>query len=165
MNFHIPKVEFVDVFNVLFLLSIVYFFWILIKKNILDTKVLQNQNNALLRFKRDKEVFEKVSKKVELNSANLNLIELGNESARNTITLFVSPSCPHCNKAFKESLEIIEKFPETYNLKIGFNVNINNSENPFIEIVLIIQRLYFSKEDYKNALVDWHIDRMEIEKK
>ncbi|CCG52198.1 Probable transmembrane protein of unknown function [Flavobacterium indicum GPTSA100-9 = DSM 17447] len=164
LNFNSPKVDFVDVFNVFFLMLIVYMFWKVIKKNILKNNDLQNQNNALLRFKRDKEIFEKLSKNVELNSANLNLIELGNENARNTIILFISPSCPHCHKAFKESIEIIEKFPEAYNLKIGFNVNVNNNENPFIDVVFIILRLHSSNGDYKNALIDWHIRNMEIEK-
>lgn len=164
LNFQTPRITFADIFNNLLLISIVYIFWNIIKKNILSANDLQNQNNALLRFKRDKEIFEKVSKKVELNTANLNLIELGNKNATNTITLFISPSCPHCHKAFKESLEIIERFPENYNLNIGFNVNIDNDENPFISIALTIQRLYFSKEDFKNALVDWHIKNMDLEK-
>lgn len=164
LNFQLPSLEFTSTFEILFLFTIVYAFWILYKNNILKINDLQNQNNALLRFKRDKEIFEKVSKKVELNNVKLNLIELGNENAKNTITLFISPSCSYCHKAFKEALEIIEKSPENYNLKIGFNINVNNNENPFVAVVLIIQRLYSYKRDYKKALIDWHIDRMDIEK-
>lgn len=164
LNFKTPIITFVDIYNILLLISIIYIFWNIIKKNILRANDLKNQNNALLRFKRSKEIFEKVSKKVELNNVKLDLIELGNEKAKNTITLFVSPSCPHCHKAMDEAFEMIEKFPETYNLKIGFNVNVNNNKNPFIDVVLVIQRLYSLKRDYKTALIDWHIENMEIEK-
>lgn len=162
LNFKITRIENIDVFNILILLMLVYLLWHSVKTVVLKKISLKKQINGLLRFKRSKEVFEKVSKKIQYDFIELNLIKLGNEKANNTIVLFLSPSCPYCHIVFAEALEIIEKFSDMYNLKIGFNVNVQNNENPFIDVALIVQKLYLLEKDYKKALADWHIKKLEI---
>ncbi|TDP57414.1 cysteine peptidase family C39 domain-containing protein [Flavobacterium dankookense] len=163
LNFKFIKVESIDVYKSLILLVMVYLFWYSIKSITLKSIILKKHVNSLLRFKRNIEVFEKVSTKVQLDYEGLNLIKLGDDNANNTIVLFISPSCSFCDVAFKESLEIIEKNKNKFNLMIGFNVNINNNENPYVNIAVTIQNLYFLKKDYKNALIDWHIKKLKIE--
>lgn len=84
--------------------------------------------NALLRFKRNENVFTKIAKPIE-NKIGFDLLEkiiIGNKDAKNTITLFLSPSCPHCHTAYKNATELVIKYDQKLKLEIYFNLNINN---------------------------------------
>jgi thiol-disulfide isomerase/thioredoxin len=88
---------------------------------------------------------------------------IGNKNARNTIALFLSPSCPHCHRAYKDAIELVEKYSEQLKLEICFNLNINNLDNPYLDVAKTILNLYNTNKDYKKALDDWHIKNMKLE--
>jgi hypothetical protein len=150
----------------IFVLSItVALVWFSIKKQILNANEKETKLNGLLRFKRNEEVFESLSK--DLNEVNLfkslAKIKLGNPDAKNTITLFLSPSCPHCHTAYQEALDLIKKNPEQVNLEIGYNININNLDNPYLDVAKTIFSLYNAQKDFKQALDDWHLKNMKLD--
>lgn len=150
----------------IFVLSItVALVWFSIKKQILNANEKETKLNGLLRFKRNEEVFESLSK--DLNEVDLfkslAKIQLGNPDAKNTITLFLSPSCPHCHTAYQEALDLIKKNPEQVNVEIGYNININNLDNPYLDVAKTIFSLYNAQKDFKQALDDWHLKNMKLD--
>lgn len=134
--------------------------WFFIKKQLLEAKSNFYKLNNLLRFKRKEDVFTNISKpianKVEFES--LEKIVIGNESAKNTITLFLSPSCPHCHTAYKNAIELYKKYEEQLKIELCFNLNINNTDNPYLIVYKTILSLYNTQnKQYQIALEDWHI--------
>ena len=144
------------------MLSIAWFF---LKKIIKDSKENTQKLNHLLRFKRNEDVFYKIANNIENKEQfeTLEKIGIGNKNARNTITLFLSPSCPHCYRAYKDAIELVEKYSEQLKLEICFNLNINNLDNPYLDVAKTILNLYNTNKDYKKALDDWHIKNMKLE--
>ena len=88
----------------------------------------------------------------------------GNKVANNTLTLFLSPSCHYCHLALREALNLLEKTDGAIKLEICFNINVNNIDNQFIPIVLKIQQLFQEKKNFKEALDDWHVKNVPLEK-
>ena len=87
----------------------------------------------------------------------------GNQNTQNTITLFLSPSCPHCHTAYKDAKDLILKYPDKIKLEIAYNLNINNTENTYSDIAKVIMKLRNNKGNFIDALDDWHIRRLNIE--
>lgn len=139
--------------------------WFLLKKQIVKAKINQQKLNDLLRFKRKEEVFTKIAlpikNKEQFNT--LHKINIGNKDTKNTITLFLSPSCPYCHVAYKDAMQLISKHGEQLNLEICFNLNLNNIENPYLVVAKRILLLYNTNKDYKRALDDWHVKNMNLE--
>lgn len=140
--------------------------WFFIKKLLITNKENTKTINQLLQFKRNENVFNAISKDIIDSEEFLSLPKLiiGNAKAANTLTLFLSPSCPHCHTAFEEALYILEKYNEKIKIEIAYNLNINNTENPYLEIAKTIMQMFNQKGDYKSALTDWHINKLNIEK-
>lgn len=151
-----------------YLLSIILVFsaWFLIKpvleKEIKATKEVKE----LKRFKRNFKIFDALAK--EINSKNnlgkLKGIEFGNFNTSTNITLFLSPSCGHCHKAFKDAHELYKKNPESIYLKIMFNVNPENEQNKYK--IVVQNLLYINSVDpnkAKEALIDWHINEIGLD--
>lgn len=133
--------------------------WFLIKKVLIKAKSNLQKLNSLLRFKRNLDVFGKISLPIENEEEfdTLEKITIGNTNAKNTITLFLSPSCPHCHTTFKNATAFIIKYSEQVKLEVCFNLNINNLDNPYLLVYKTVLHLYnIQNEDYKNALEDWH---------
>jgi len=139
--------------------------WIFIKKLLFNQEENKNKVNILLRFKRNEAVFNAISLDVLDNEelVRISKITIGNTNAPNTLLLFISPSCPHCHAAFKEAYEIIEKYSNDIKLEIAYNLNIDNTENPYLDIAKTTMQLYNQEKDYIQALKDWHLDHLEIE--
>jgi RNA polymerase subunit RPABC4/transcription elongation factor Spt4 len=140
--------------------------WFFIKKILIEKNLKSNEVNNLLRFKRNVDLFQKVSEKVGNieDFQDLKKMEIGNKEANNTLTLFLSPSCHYCHSSYKEALVLLEKSKGTIKLEVCFNINVNNSANPFIPVVSIIQQLFHEKKNFKEALDDWHIKNTPLEK-
>lgn len=138
--------------------------WFYVKKLLLAEQKNKISINELLRFKRNEDVFNAISFDV-LNAEELNSlpkVSIGNTNAPNTLLLFLSPSCPHCHTAFEEAISILEKHNEKLKLEIAYNLNVNNAENPYLDIAKIIMQLFNQKRDYKSALTDWHTNKLDI---
>lgn len=152
----------ITLISISIILSIAWFF---VKKLIKDSKDKTQKLNHLLRFKRNEDVFYKIAIPIKNREQfdDLYKIKVGNVNAKNTITLFLSPSCPHCHKAYKDAIELVEKYKEQIKLEICFNLNINNLDNPYLVIAKTILNLYNTNKDYKQALEDWHIKNIKLE--
>jgi uncharacterized membrane protein len=159
------SINYQHLFSLLILSSTLITAWFLLKKQLRDSKKNLQKLNTLLRFKRKEEVFTKIALPIknEEQFNTLHKIKIGNKDAKNTITLFLSPSCPHCHVAYKNAIELIAKYKDHVNLEICFNLNLNNIENPYLEVVKTILLLYNTNKDYKNALNDWHVKNIKLE--
>jgi disulfide bond formation protein DsbB len=134
--------------------------WFLIKKVLIKAKSNLQKLNSLLRFKRNPDVFGKISLAIENEEEfdTLEKIKIGNTNAKNTITLFLSPSCPHCHTTFKNATAFIIKYSEQVKLEVCFNLNINNLDNPYLLVYKTVLHLYNTQNnDCIKALEDWHI--------
>lgn len=151
--------------HALLLIIIISFSWFLLKKQLLKGNENEAELNALLRFKRNEEVFYKTSEGiVNIDQFNaLSKIRIGEANATNVISLFLSPSCPHCHTAYKDAKELWKKYPTQLQLAISFNLNVNNVDNPYLDIARVILKLNNQGKDVIKALDDWHIDRMEMD--
>lgn len=154
-------------FSVLILSIFFMTAWFLIKKQLLVAKSNLYKLNNLLRFKRKEDVFTKIAKPIENKEQfeTLEKIVIGKETAKNTITLFLSPSCPHCHTAYKNTIKLINKYEEELKINLCFNININNANNPYLIVYKTILLLYNTKnKDYILALEDWHIKKLPLKK-
>lgn len=150
-------------FSILVLLTTL---WLLLKPIILGYFELKKENRIQKRFKRNATTFKALLNNTpKINQTTLHqltTIEIGNNEATNELLLFLSPSCGHCHTAFKDAMSLLEKFPEQLKVKIGFNVNPENENNPYSKIVtaIVTQNILF--HNAKELLAKWHIERMEI---
>lgn len=155
-----------NIINAIVVFVLIVFFWFIIKKWIKKFNLNESNLNQLFRFKRSEEIFNNSLKSlVNLDTFyQLDSLIIGNLDAKNTITLFISPSCPHCFSAYKDSKELLSKYPDDIKLQIMYNLNVNNHDNPYIDIP---RALFKIKEEnikqVKIALDDWHIKEMSID--
>ena len=151
--------------NEILLLITMSVLWFFVKKLLITKEENKKTINQLLRFKRNEDVFKAISSDIMDSEEFLTLpkITFGNKNAPNTINLFLSPSCPHCHTAFKEALEVLEKHHEKIKIEIAYNLNISNNENPYLEIAKTIMQLFNQNKNYKLALIDWHINKLNLE--
>lgn len=140
-------------------------FWFYIKKLLVNNQKNKITINKLLRFKRNEDIFNAVSSEVidKKELERIPKIILGDTNAPNTLILFISPSCPHCHTAFKEALDILVKCDNEIKIELAYNLNINNTDNPYLDIAKVIMQLYNGNKEYVQALKDWHINHLEIE--
>lgn len=141
--------------------------WMLLKPIVVGYFEMKNENREQKRFKRNATTFKALlNNTMKINHAlweEFPTIEIGSNEAQNELLLFLSPSCGHCHTAFKDAIALVNKFPENIKLQIGFNVNLENENNPYSTIVSTIveqNRLYGNAEE---LLTKWHIEKMEIE--
>ncbi|MBS7252938.1 vitamin K epoxide reductase family protein [Flavobacterium branchiicola] len=160
----INVVSFVLVFGLMLLCWLK--FKTLFKKNIelKKTEVKHNQ------FKRKSLVFNallKDSQKIDIDSINdLKAVFIGKYDAPVTIYALLSASCGHCHSAFENIIKLTEKNPNEIKAKLLFNVNIKNENNPNNKVYHQVAHFYFNdgEEKVQDALKDWHIRKMTLEK-
>lgn len=151
-------------FSILLLLTTI---WNLLKPIITGYFELKKENRVQKRFKRNATTFNALlnnTPKINLLTLEpLNTIVIGNKDAQNEMLLFLSPSCGHCHTAFKDAMTLLEKYPEYLKLKIGFNINLENENNPYSKVVTTIVEQNGLFDNAKELLAKWHIERMELE--
>lgn len=137
-------------------------------KPVLENKIkFEKETNELMRFKRNFDLFQFLSKNIEEydDFENLKGISFGNENASMQLSLILSPSCGHCHTAFKEAYELHQKFPEKVHLNVLFNLNPENNNNSYKIIAETL--LALNEQDpkkAKEALIDWHINQLDLKK-
>ncbi len=150
----------------LFSITLIFSGWFLIKP-VLDREIKATKEvKELKRFKRNSKVFKSLTKEIasKNNLEKLKGIEFGNFDAATNITLFLSPSCGHCHKAFGDAYKLYKKNPENIYLKILFNVNPENKQNKYQ--IIVQNLLYLNSVDpnkSRTALVDWHINEIGLD--
>ncbi|MEC4047853.1 thioredoxin domain-containing protein [Flavobacterium sp. SUN046] len=138
-----------------------YFVRPLLKNHLQD----QEKINELIRFKRNFQLFQFLSTPIENASGleDLNPIAFGNKEAKFKLTLLLSPSCGHCHSAFEQAIKLVGRFPEKVSLRILFNINVDNVDNPYRVIVQHLMVLNKKRNDEVYAAIsDWHIHKMAI---
>lgn len=121
------------IYALVFLISTVL--WLPLKNTLKQKNTLSRENSELKRFKRDFNVFDLLLNKSEITSTiHLQGIAIGNTNAPVLLELLVSPSCGFCYRAYKNCTELLEKQKEKVQLKVYFNLNIDNAENPYLTI-------------------------------
>lgn len=158
----IPKWETVAVY--FSILSTITLLWLPLKDTLKKKNNLSRENNELRRFKRNSNVFNFLLNKNKIPSTNrLQGITVGNINSPFLVELFLSPSCRFCFDVYKECLDFIEIKGNKAHLKIYFNINISNTENPYIVVAKGILQ-YFQKKQCIEPLNDWYIDKIPMEK-
>lgn len=146
------------------LFAITFISWIEIKKLIVSKKENIKQISTLLRFKRNSDIFYKASDKIGDDSLrNMPKMVIGNPDAKNTLILFLSPSCPHCHKAYEKAKEFLSKYSDKIKVEIAYNLNVQNVDNPYLDVTKTIIHLYYSGGDFIKSLDEWHIERKDME--
>lgn len=162
---------FSDVFPVNFFgftLSVILFgsAWLFFKP-VLEAKIkAESDVTEMKKFKRNYSVFNHLTKKIQslTDFDKLEGLHFGNRDAATQLTIIISPSCGHCHKAFEDAFELVMKFPQKVFLNVLFNINPENSANPYtivVESLLAINNLL--PEKVEEAIKDWHFKKIGLE--
>lgn len=146
--------------------SIALTVWLFIKSYLSINSILTKENSNLKKFKRTPAVLNSLLKPVSNYESihSFNRILIGETYAPINITLLLSPSCGHCHTAYKEATELYKNFQDKINITILFNVNPNNQQNNYLDVIFTM--LYINRNSphkILEALNDWHITRMTLE--
>ncbi|NJM80838.1 MAG: thioredoxin domain-containing protein [Flavobacterium sp.] len=139
--------------------------WFFIKPILFRNKELIKENVTHLKFKRNYSIFSFLQKPVTDASTlnDLPSIIIGYKEALVTIDLIVSPSCGHCHTAFSQAMDLLQHYPEKIKVRVYFNLNIDNSDNPYLVVAKTVLQL---NKDYPQmaelALQDWHKHKMSL---
>jgi uncharacterized membrane protein len=140
--------------------------WFTIKPIIKNKIKFEKQANELMRFKRNFNFFQFLSKNINEydDFEKLEGITFGNKYATTQITLILSPTCGHCHTAFQDAYELFQNYSEKIFLNILFNINPNNQDNSYKTVAENL--LALNEQDSKKAkeaLIDWHINLLDLE--
>ena len=146
--------------------AILFLVWHNLKRLVTALASLKSENAALKRIKRDYNVFSALSKEVPFLEGldKLTGIKFGNQTTSFKLSLFLSPSCGQCRTVFAEALYLLERFPEHCSFEVFFNLNPDNTNNPFkiiIECLLTINAYDSAKA--REALMEWYINKEALE--
>jgi hypothetical protein len=158
---------FESVFPFLFLLAFLIPIWYSIKPMIRNIHSNDNSLKELKKFKRNYSLLQFLSKKVAYTNGfeDLRGLNFGNRNAAVKLAIIISPSCGHCHKTFHEAFDLVLRFPDKIYLNVLFNINPDNTENPYkivVERLLTINRTSPGKT--VEAISDWHIKKMNLKK-
>lgn len=140
--------------------------WFLIKPLFEDKTKAEKEVMEIKKFKRNFDVFNFLTKTIPIIEGfdQLQGLQFGNKDAEVQLTIIISPSCGHCHKAFEDGFELVTKFPDRVFLKVLFNVNPENYDNPYQVVAENILALNNSMpEKASEAIMDWHIKKMGLE--
>ncbi|WP_348824244.1 vitamin K epoxide reductase family protein [Flavobacterium aestuarii] len=96
----------------------------------------------------------------------LSTIIIGEGDSPITLFLVLSASCGHCHTAYEDAIKLLKKNSNEIKIKLLFNINIENTENPTNLVYKQASSYYGSGEINKaiDSLSDWHIEKLNIEK-
>lgn len=139
------------------IIMVVIFVWYLFKSYLLKSEEQKNKWLKLERFKKQEDVFKKINIPMmnAMALANTPFMEFG-KSSINELILLITPSCPYCHKAVLSAFELLNKFKDSLKLKIGYNLNLQNHENIYINVAKIMMQLYQNKNETQQILLNWH---------
>lgn len=153
-------------FAILILSTIV---WMELKSLIKNNLIRKNSELKYHQLKRKYAVFKGLlNDDQSVNTHTLERLEaitIGNENVPVTFYAVLSASCGHCHKAYENLMKLLARSEEQVNVKLIFNINIDNYNNPYNGIYQQIMN-YYLLEDYSKvnaALQDWHIERTTLE--
>ena len=166
-DFFTLNFTFASIFPFIFSLAILIPMWLVGKPMIKNILKSDNSLKNLKKFKRNYSLLNFLSKKVPNTNGfdDLRGLNFGNRNAAVKLSVIISPSCEHCNTTFQEAFDLVLKFPDRIFLKVLFNINPENTDNPYkvvVERLLTINRSTPGKT--VEAISDWHIKKMNLKK-
>jgi intracellular septation protein A len=155
------------IFPFLFSLVLLVPMWLIAKPMIKNMLKSDNSLKELKKFKRNYSLLNFLSRKVINTDGfdDLRGLNFGNRNAAVKLSVIISPSCGLCNTTFQEAFDLVLKFPDRIFLKVLFNINPENTDNPYkavVERLLTINRSTPGKT--VEAISDWHIKKMNLKK-
>jgi disulfide bond formation protein DsbB len=141
--------------------------WVVVKVFLSGYFELKKTDREHKRFKRSIHTFNALlgaAKEIDATALDkLFKIEIGDKNAQTELGLFLSPSCGHCDIAFKDALSVFEKNRDILKLAVYYNVNIDNEHNEYGPIAEIIVEHYRKNGDPTELLKEWHINKPGLE--
>lgn len=142
-------------FSFVFLFIIIA--WQAVKKILIDNKKLKESQFKSNRFIRNYQIFKNSllsNKKIEIFKSS---IILGNPKSGTIISIITNPFCEYCKDAHLVIDKILEKFNDSIQVQIIFNVDIEKevgSSKHFFDSLL---NIYFTngETNFKKAILDW----------
>lgn len=144
-----------------FVSSVIFLFWVVLKKNLILQKDLKEFQSTGNRFMRNYEIFKSVllsNDKIELAFSP---VILGNKESNIEITIITSPFCGYC----KDAHDILEKILIATKRKIKVKILINaNIDSLDVEKKIFFRRLmsiYIEKGEslFLEALHSWFTNK------
>ncbi len=129
--------------------------WFYIKPLITEVTNLRKDKIEAVKFKRNFELFKTMLNKTpELHTKIIESQEiiLGNQDSPLEIIVVTSPFCGHCRPVHKQIHEILQKFKAHVNVKIRFNVGVQDENSAAVNIVTRLIELYKEEGEHKCLL-------------
>ena len=152
-----------SLFSYLFSLILIGAIWLGIKPVLVNKIKGEYEISKLKKFKRNYKVLNFLSKKIPVLTGldKLEGLRFGNIDADVRLLIILSPSCGYCHKAFKDALELVKTYNEKIFLKVLFNINPENNDNPYkIVVERLLEINYSSQDRVLEAISDWHIKKL-----
>ncbi|WP_400078891.1 vitamin K epoxide reductase family protein [Winogradskyella sp. R77965] len=142
----------------LFLLmaSILYAFWLPLKKALNSIKELKSSQLKANRFKRNFQLFKNTLLTEVKNDLPGSLLKLGKTDASIKIAILTSPFCGYCKDPHFMLKSLVEKYGDDIEVAILFNVTENDKN--FMDIAKNLIQLKLNKGDdsYYEAMEYWY---------
>lgn len=154
----------------LFVFILVSFIFLEIKRLVKQGLVNKSIEVKYNQIKRKYPVFKALSDTDEsINQYTLEEMEaivIGQDNAPIELNAVISASCIHCHKVYQNLIKLWNKNPEQLKIRLVFNINAENVNNPYNVIYKQAVSYYLSGDQDKvmALLHDWHIQRMDFEK-
>jgi uncharacterized membrane protein/protein-disulfide isomerase len=152
------------------ILGLLILAWLKFKALFIKNIELKKGEIEYNQFKRKNIVFNAMlndSQEVDMdNIQELKTVFIGRNDAPVIVYALLSASCGHCHLAYENITKLIEKNPDEIKAILIFNVNIKNENNPNNKVYQQVAHYYFNNETEKaeEALKDWHIKKLNLEK-
>ncbi|WP_286970161.1 vitamin K epoxide reductase family protein [Flavobacterium sp. UBA4854] len=156
---------------VVFLFALIYISFLfleikrLIKNNLTNNMIELKYNQLKRKYPVFKALIDGENSVEELVLEKLQAIVIGKENAPITINAVLSASCMHCHKVYEKLVKLQAKNPDYLKVKLVFNINVENLQNPY-NIIYKQAIAYYLKGEYNKAVLslnEWHIDRLDFE--
>ncbi|MET3025094.1 vitamin K epoxide reductase family protein [Flavobacterium sp. UW10123] len=168
-NDFLPSVDVKGLVVFFAILTLFAMVWMTIKKIIKSNLKNKNSEVKYNQLKRKYSVFKALlnaDHAVDGNSLEgIKTIVIGEENTPITLYAILSASCMHCHNAYENLMKLQTKHLEQINIKLIFNINIDNHSNPYNTVYKQLLSYHLEGDYYKvtEALKDWHIERLTLE--
>lgn len=172
LNFSLElnSIAIISFFSGILIIALFYFWGYEFKNRIQKINKYEITELQYQKLKRNYLVFNallKNNQKIDEDQLNdLKTVIIGKIESPITLFLIISASCGHCHTAYENAVKLVKKNPNEIKIKLLFNINIENTENPNNLIYKQATSYYWSGEVHKaiSSLNDWHIEKLDLEK-
>lgn len=153
----------------LFVFVLTTFIFLEIKKLIKKDLVNKNIEVKYNQLKRKYPVFKALlnsDKNIDQDTLEeMEAVVIGEDKAPIVLNAVLSASCIHCHKVYQNLIKLWTKNPGQLKIRLVFNVNAENLNNPY-NVIYKQAVSYYLKGDQEKVMAvlnDWHIERISFE--